>query len=203
MHLADGVLSTPVIVASYGVSIASMAVAAKGIKDEEIPKISLMAGTFFAVSLISIPVPPTSVHPLLCGLIGIILGKKAPLAFFPALLLQALLFRHGGVTSLGANTVMLSIPAYLSHMLYQKIPMKKPAARGGIIGAISVVMTVIILIFLLALTDARFAAGDFSVVKIAMVGHAPLIIVEGIVTAFAVQFIDKNKKDWIEERVLV
>ncbi|AKL96041.1 cobalamin (vitamin B12) biosynthesis CbiM protein CbiM [Clostridium aceticum] len=203
MHLADGVLSTPVIVASYGVSIASMAVAAKGIKDEEIPKISLMAGTFFAVSLISIPVPPTSVHPLLCGLIGIILGKKAPLAFFPALLLQALLFRHGGITSLGANTVMLSLPAYLSYVLYKKMPIKKPAARGGIIGAISVVMTVIILIFLLALTDARFAAGDFSVVKIAMVGHAPLMIVEGIVTAFAVQFIDKNKKDWIEERVLV
>ena len=96
MHLADGVLSTPVIVATYGISIASMAYVAKGIKDEDIPKISLMAGTFFAVSLISIPVPPTSVHPLLCGLIGIILGKKAPWAFFPALLLQALLFRHGG-----------------------------------------------------------------------------------------------------------
>jgi len=203
MHLADGVLSAPVIVASYGASIAGMVVAAKGIKDEEIPKVSLMAGTFFAVSLISIPVPPTSVHPLLCGLIGIILGKKAPLAFFSALLLQALLFRHGGITSLGANTVMLSIPAYLSHVLYKKIPIQKPVTRGGIIGAISVVMTVIILIFLLALTDARFAAGDFSIVKIAMVGHAPIIIVEGIVTAFAVQFIDKNKKDWLEERVLV
>ncbi|NLL51999.1 MAG: cobalt transporter CbiM [Peptococcaceae bacterium] len=203
MHIADGVLSAPVIVASYGVAIAGMVVAAKGIKDEEIPKISLMAGTFFAVSLISIPVPPTSVHPLLCGLIGIILGKKAPLAFFPALLLQALLFRHGGITSLGANTIMHSIPAYLSYVLYNKLPIKQPAGRGGIIGAISVAMTVVILIFLLALTDARFAAGDFSVVKIAIVAHVPLMVVEGIVTAFAVQFIDKYKKDWLEERALV
>ena len=37
-----------------------------------------------AVSLISIPVPPTSVHPPLCGLIGIILGKSS-LGFFPGL----------------------------------------------------------------------------------------------------------------------
>ena len=121
MHIADGVLSTPVIVASYGVAVAGRAVAANGIKDEDIPKISLMAGTFFAVSLISIPVPPTSVHPLLCGLIGVILGKRAPLAFFPALLLQALLFKHG-VLPHWANTVMLSLPAYLCYLIYHKTP---------------------------------------------------------------------------------
>ncbi|NLW24417.1 MAG: cobalt transporter CbiM [Clostridia bacterium] len=197
MHIADGVLSTPVIVASYGVAVAGMAVAAKGIKDEDIPKISLMAGTFFAVSLISIPVPPTSVHPLLCGLIGVILGKRAPLAFFPALLLQALLFKHGGLTSLGANTVMLSIPAYLCYLIYHKTPLKSAAVKGGIVGAISVITTVIILIVLLALTDTRFASGDFSVAQIIMVGHAPLMIVEAVVTAFAVQFLEKNKKSWI------
>ena len=77
MHLADGVLSTPVIIATYGASIVSLVKGAKGIEDEDIPKISLMSATFFAASLISIPVPPTSVHPLLCGLIGIILGKKS------------------------------------------------------------------------------------------------------------------------------
>ncbi len=197
MHLADGVLSTPVIVASYGVTVAGMAMVAKGIKDEDIPKISLMAGTFFAVSLISIPVPPTSVHPLLCGLIGIILGKKAPWAFFPALLLQALLFRHGGLTALGANTFMLSIPAYLSYLLYNKLPIKKPIVRGGIVGVASVMMTVCILIMLLALTDARFASGDFSVVQIIIVGHLPLMIGEAFVTGFAVQFLEKNKKSWV------
>lgn len=198
MHLADGVLSAPVIVATYGASIASMAYGAKGIKDEDIPKISLMAGTFFAVSLISIPVPPTSVHPLLCGLIGVILGKKAPLAFFPALLLQALLFRHGGITSLGANTIMLTIPAYISYSIYSKTPMKKPVIKGGLVGGMSVIMTVIILILLLAFTDARFAQGDFSVVQITAVGHVPLMVAEAIITGFAVQFLEKNKKSWIK-----
>lgn len=197
MHVADGVLSTPVIAASYGLAVAGMAYAAKGIKDEDIPKVSLMAGTFFAVSLISIPVPPTTVHPLLCGLMGIILGKKAPLAFFPALLLQALLFKHGGLTSLGANTIMLTIPAYISYLIYHKLPLKQPSIRGGLVGAISVIMTVVILIILLALTDARFASGDFSVVQIVALGHLPILVAEAIITAFAAQFLEKNNKSWI------
>lgn len=197
MHLADGVLSGPVIVAGYGVAIASMAIAAKNVQEEEIPKISLMAGTFFAVSLISIPVPPTSVHPLLCGLIGIVLGGKAPLAFFPALLLQALLFRHGGLTSLGANTIMLSVPAYCSYLLFNYLPIKKPIFKGGIVGLFSVAMTVLILIFLLAISDARFVDGGFSVAQIIAIGHTPIMFVEAIVTAFAVQFLDKNKKNWV------
>lgn len=200
MHLADGVLSTPVIIATYGASIGVLAIAAKDIEEEDIPKISLMSATFFAASLISIPVPPTSVHPLLCGLIGIILGKRAALAFFPALLLQALLFRHGGITSLGANTIMLFIPAYISYFLYNKLPIKKPLIRAGIVGAISVVMTVIILIILLALTDQRFAQGDFSVIRIVMAGHLPILIGESIITGFAVQFIEKNKPNWIKRK---
>lgn len=59
-------------------------------------------------------------------------------------------------------------------------------------------MTVIILIILLALTDQRFAQGDFSVVKIAIVGHLPILIGESIITGFAVQFIEKNKPNWIK-----
>jgi len=200
MHIADGVLSVPVVVTSYGLAVAGMAVAAKGIKDEDIPKISLMAGTFFAVSLISIPIPPASVHPLLCGLVGIILGKRAPLAFFSALLLQALLFKHGGLTSLGANTVMLTIPAYLSHLIYHKLPIKPASVRGGIAGATSVVLTVAILIVLLALSDTRLASGDFSVAQIIAVGHIPVLLAETVITAFAAQFLEKNKKSWIAEQ---
>ena len=198
MHLADGVLSTPVIATTYAGAIASMVFAAKGIEDEDIPKISLMAGTFFAISLISIPVPPTSVHPLVCGLIGIILGAKSSLAFFIALLLQALLFKHGGITSLGANTLMLTIPAYISYLIYKKLPIKNKIVKAGIIGFLSVVMTVIILIILLALTDERFAQGDFSVAKIIAVSHIPIMLIEGVLTAFAIGFIEKNKPNWIK-----
>lgn len=197
MHLADGVLSMPVALATYGVSLGAMAYAAKKTREEDIPKISLMAATFFAVSLISIPVPPTSVHPLLAGLIGIILGAQAPLAFFVALLLQALLFKHGGLSSLGANTLMLTLPAYLSYFLYRKLRIENKVLRAGLIGGISVLTTVVILVSLLAITDQRFAQGDYSLIKIAALSHLPIVAIEAVITGFAVSFIEKNKADWI------
>ena len=114
MHIADGVLSTPVAVGASALTAAAIAYSVKGMKEEDIPKTSLMAGVFFAVSLISIPVGPSSIHPLFAGLLGVVLGRRAPLAIFVGLLLQAVLFQHGGLSTLGANTLMLAIPALLS-----------------------------------------------------------------------------------------
>lgn len=196
MHLADGVLSPEMVVATYVATGASIAYGLKGIEEDDIPKIALMSGTFFAASLISIPVPPSSVHPLLCGLIGIILGKRSALAFFPALFLQALLFKHGGLTSLGANTFLLFIPALISSYIYRNLKIR-PFIKGTIVGGFSVVMTVIILIGILFLTDKRFAAGDFSVINILVLSHLPLVLVEGILTGAAVEFLEKTKTDWI------
>lgn len=197
MHLADGVLSTSVVVATSAAAAAGVAVGIKGIEDEDIPKVSLMSAAFFGASLISIPVPPTSVHPLLCGLIGVLLGRKLCLAFLPALLLQALLFRHGGLTTVGANTLLLAIPGYLSYLLFRHLPVKNITLRGGIAGGLSVVLAVVVLIALLVMTDPRFAQGDFSVARIVAVGHLPLVAVEGFVTGFAVRFLEKHKPAWI------
>ncbi|MDI9471898.1 MAG: CbiM family transporter [Bacillota bacterium] len=196
MHLADGVLSPTMVALTYVATAASIGYELKKTDSEDIPKVALMAGTFFAASLISIPIPPSSVHPLLCGLIGIILGGKSVLAFFPALFLQALLFRHGGLTTLGANTVLLFIPAVISSWIYRKIKLN-PLVKGTIVGALSVVMTVIILVVILMLTDKRFAAGDFSVVKILVLTHFPLVIAEGLITGAAARFLEKTKTDWI------
>ncbi len=199
MHLADGVLGPAMVAVTYTASAAGIAYGIKKTDNDDIPKIALMAGTFFAASLISIPIPPSSVHPLLCGLIGIILGGKSALAFFPALFLQALLFQHGGLTTLGANTILLFVPALVSSLLYRKLKLKA-LVKGTIVGALSVVMTVLILIGILFLTDERFAAGDFSVIKILILTHLPLVLIEGILTGAAVQFLEKTKTDWIHER---
>lgn len=197
MHIADGVLSPVMIGVTYAAAIGSVAYGAKGIEEDDIPKIALMAGTFFAASLISIPIPPSSAHALLCGLIGIILGRRSALAFMPALFLQALLFKHGGLTSLGANTILLFIPAMISYWLYRGLGKLPPFVKGTIIGALSVCMTVTILIIILFLTDPRFAAGDFSPINMLVLSHLPLVLVEGILTGAAAQFLEKAKPDWI------
>ena len=200
MHIADGVLSTPVVATTAVATAAVLAYSVKGMKEEEIPKTSLMAGVFFAVSLISIPVGPSSIHPLFAGLLGVILGRRAPLALFVGLLLQAVLFQHGGLTTLGANTLMLSIPALLAGFLYYSMPKQAVIFRGALVGALSVMITVLVLIVLLIITDMRFGQGTFSVINILIAGHLPLAAIEAVVTGFALQLIARAKPEMLEHK---
>ncbi len=196
MHIADGVLSTPVAAVTSGVTAAVLAYSVKGIKEEEIPRTSLMAGFFFAVSLISIPVGPSTIHPIFAGLLGVILGRRAPLALFVGLLLQAVLFQHGGLTTLGANTLMLSVLALLSHKIYHSMMFGRQIfLRGALVGGFSVAATVFILVLLLIMTDLAFTEGTFSVINILVVGHLPLVAIEAFVTGAALKLIAKAKPE--------
>jgi cobalt/nickel transport system permease protein len=58
---------------------------------------------FFVASLIHVPFGPTSVHLLIPGLVGAMLGPSAFLSIGLGLLLQSLLFQFGGITALGAK----------------------------------------------------------------------------------------------------
>jgi cobalt/nickel transport system permease protein len=200
MHIADGVLSTPVAGITAAAAAATLVYSVAGMKEEEIPKTSLMAGVFFAVSLISIPVGPSSIHPLFAGLLGVILGRRAPLAIFVGLLLQAVLFQHGGLTTLGANTLMLALPALLSYRLFHQMTNRSVLFRGALVGGASVMVTVVILIVLLILTDPRFGEGMFSVINILVVGHLPLVAIEAVVTGSALQLISNAKPEILEKK---
>ncbi len=193
MHIADGVLSTPVAAGTSALTAATLVYSVKGMKEEEIPKTSLMAGVFFAVSLISIPVGPSTIHPLFAGLLGVVLGRRAPLAIFVGLLLQAVLFQHGGLTTLGANTLMLAVPALLSYKLFYGMANRPVFLRGALVGGLAVMVTVVLLIVLLFLTDPRFGEGTLSVINILAVGHLPLVVIEALVTGSALQLIQKAK----------
>ncbi|RQD68608.1 MAG: cobalt transporter CbiM [Tindallia sp. MSAO_Bac2] len=197
MHISDGVLSTPVAAGTTALTAATLAYSVKGMKEEEIPKTSLMAGAFFAVSLISIPVGPSTIHPLFSGLLGVMLGRRAPLAIFVGLLLQAVLFQHGGLTTLGANTVMLSIPALISYRLYHGMPGRAVFFRGALLGGLSVAITVGLLVVLLFLTDPRFGEGFLSVINILIAGHIPLVAIEALVTGSAIQLVEKAKPEML------
>jgi len=198
MHLADGVLNAPTIAITYAGAAALVGYGLKHIQEDEIPRISLMTGTFFAVSLISIPVGPSSIHPLVAGLLGVMLGRRAPVAFFIGLLLQALLFQHGGLTSLGANTLMLAIPALLARQAYQRLPLK-PLVKGMVAGALATVLTVAILVLLLVTSQPLFAQGAASVVNLLIIGHIPLVAIEAVITGFALQLMTRAKPQWLEE----
>lgn len=201
MHIADGVLNAPTIAATYAGTALMLKWSLKDMAEDEIPRISLTTGTFFAVSLMSIPVGPSSIHPLMVGIMGVMLGRRATLAFFIGLLLQALLFQHGGITSLGANTLMLAIPALVAQQVYLRFPLA-PLVKGMMAGALATVLTVLLLIVMLVASQPLFAQGTLSAVRMLIVGHVPLVVMEAVVTGFALQLMVRAKPDWLQEGVL-
>lgn len=82
MHIPDGILPTSVCLAGYATTGVATWVSLRKINQKEnpresIPKASLLTAAFFVASWIHIPVPPTSVHLVLNGLLGVVLGYYA------------------------------------------------------------------------------------------------------------------------------
>lgn len=200
MHLSDGVLNMPAVVVTSVVAGGMLVNSFKGIEEEEIPKISLMTATFFTFALISFPVGPSSVHPLLGGLIGIILGTRSTIAIFIGLLLQAIIFQHGGLTTLGMNTIMVSVPAIISYKVFSKCMAKKKNLifSSTLAGGLSVLLTVVILVGVLFFSNDTYGEGFFSVINILVLGHLPLAIGEAILTAIVINFVYKVRPNVLE-----
>lgn len=204
MHLSDGVLTMPVVTVTTVAAGSLIAYSLKTLKQEDIPKISLMTATFFVLSLISIPIGPSSVHPLLCGLLGIMLGWQSPVAIFISLLLQALLFQHGGLTTLGANTLLVSVPAILCYYFFFHFNKNKKMSQtviAGLSGLIGVLLAVLILIATLFITSSYFSEGSLSVIKLLVIGHIPLLFIETLLTAFIINILVKVRPELILRKI--
>lgn len=208
MHISDGVLSAPVVAGTAVVAAGFVAYGLKGMKEEEIPKVALMSATFFVGSLIHFSVGVSSVHLLLSGIIGLTLGKRTPVAIAVSLILQLLLLQFGGLSSLGANILSVSLPAMLIGALVRPHlgkNSKKDFALGAFAGGAGVVGTMFILILLLVESNLRFGYGAFSTANMLIIAHIPVVLIEAVVTGFAVQMIVKGKPEvfGIEPRLYV
>ena len=119
IHIPDGFLAAPWWVGGFVVAAPLILLGAWRIRDEEIPQVALLTAAFFVASYVHVPVPAgPKTHLLLNGLLGMILGRRAPLAIVVGLFLQAALFSHGGFLSLGVNTCVMALPALLAWLLF-------------------------------------------------------------------------------------
>lgn len=192
MHISDGVLPISVTIGGYAASAALVAWSAHRTHNEELPKLAVMTAAFFVASLVHVPFGPTSVHLLIPGLTGALLGTSAFLSIALGLLLQSLLFQFGGLTALGANALMMGLPALACGWFFQRFKgesIKRQTIMGGIAGAAGTALAAVILAALLATGGENF----FGVAKIALVAHVPVILIEGGVSAFTVGFLAKVK----------
>src|SRR5205823_13141938 len=118
VHISDGVLTLPWLAGGFALAAVLALLAAYRVRDEEIPRIALLTAAFFVASLIHVRLGPTSVHLLLNGLVGVVLGRRAGLAILVGLTLQAVLLGHGGFTTIGVNACVLTYPALLAGPLF-------------------------------------------------------------------------------------
>jgi cobalt/nickel transport system permease protein len=183
---------------SYVVCGSLVAYTTKRMDLKDIPKTAVMTSCFFVASLIHIPLGPTSVHLILNGLVGIVLGRMAFVSIFVGLTLQALLFQHGGVTTIGANSVMMGIPALLAYRifnLHKKHPFRPNGAIfGALAGASGIFIGTLILAGLLLTTGSEF----IGVAKYAILAYLPVMTIEGIVSGFVTSFLLRVKPEILE-----
>ncbi|MBI2805503.1 MAG: cobalt transporter CbiM [Planctomycetes bacterium] len=138
VHISDGVLAWPWLAAGFALAALFLWISVWRLREEEVPRIALLTAAFFVSSLIHIKAPPTSIHLLLTGLVGVVLGPRAALAIFVGLLLQVLLMQHGGYLTLGVNTCVMSVPALLAYFFFQALhrldALRAPFGRGLLVG---------------------------------------------------------------------
>jgi cobalt/nickel transport system permease protein len=139
VHISDGVLAAPWWLGGFAVAGLLALAAAWRIREEEVPKIALLTAAFFVASLLHLRVGPTSVHLLLNGLVGVVLGWRAGLAILVGLALQVALLGHGGFTTIGINSVILVLPALLAWQLFGALHrahwLRRPWFRAALVGA--------------------------------------------------------------------
>ena len=197
MHISDGVLPLSVTVGGYAASAALTAWSARRTRSEALPKVAVVTAAFFVASLIHVPFGPTSVHLLIPGLAGALLGPSSFLAIGLGLLLQSILFQFGGLTALGANALMMGVPALVCGVFFQRLKgttRRRQSIVGGIAGALGTTLAALILALLLAAGGEDF----FGVAKLALAAHVPVILIEGVVSAFTVDFLARVKPELLE-----
>ena len=120
MHISEGVLSAPVLLAGAGGSLAGITIGLKKMDAADVPRVAVLSAAFFVASLIHVPIGPANVHLILNGLAGLVLGWVAFPAIFVGLTLQALLFQYGGITTLGVNTWNMAFPAVVCYGFFAR-----------------------------------------------------------------------------------
>jgi len=193
MHISEGVLSAPVLISGGVLTAVGTAVGLKKLDYDRIMTVSILAATFFVASLIHVPIGPGSVHLILNGLLGLILGWVCFPAILIALLLQAIFFQFGGLLVLGVNTFTMAAPALLCFYLVRPW-LERPgtrAAAGFMAGFFSVFLSALLVAGSLALSDLGFLA----TAKLIVVANIPVMVIEGFITMFTVAFLARVQPD--------
>lgn len=195
MHISEGVLSAPVLVSTGVLGAVLTFYGFYRMKGDMLARTALMSSMFFVGSFIHLPVGPSSVHLVLNGIVGAVLGFCAFPAIFTALVIQALLFQFGGFTTLFTNTFVMGLPALIGYYIFNHGLKHRYLKRNLLFfltGGVPVLASAVLLSGVLALSGEGF----FTAAKALFLMHLFVVAVEGTVSVFLFGFILKVYPDF-------
>lgn len=213
MHIAEGIL--PIRHAAFWGSVAVPFVIWSwrkvrqilGNKDPTVRASLGMAFSFaFAATVFPVPVPAVGVSSHICftPLLAFLLGPTT--VVFPTmviLLIQAIFFAHGGLTTLGANVFTLGVIAPFGAWGLAKILTRlriPPVVIVGLVGFISDLAVYLAdsCILAFAFQGERSFGYWFKIVALGFApGQVPLAILEGILSAYLFNALFKRRAELI------
>ena len=195
MHIPDGFLSPIVtgVTDVAGITTWVDSVRKLPFDVEQIPRWGMAGAMLFAVEVFSFPVPGgTSVHLSGVPLVTLTLGP-APALFLSGivLLLQAILFGHGGILTWGANFLNIGIiGVMLTWVIYSLAKRFLPTALlAGIATGIAILCGALAASIELGMSGVLPLIPTLSVMGIATL---PVSLIEGIITGVFLGFYRKR-----------
>ncbi len=211
LHIPDGYLSLDIVIVTFIITIIVWIIAFKKIKltEQQVPIMGLLTALFFAAMMLNFPlVGPTTAHLLGGASIGLILGPFAGvISMTITLVLQALLFGDGGITTLGANVLNIGIlSVFIPCIVFIAMnKLVKPKTNGSI-------YTIIFISAFFGDLLAAVAAGTevglsslspwFGIniaVPVMALNHSIIGVAEGIVTVVLIGTLLKLRPDVLEK----
>lgn len=208
MHIPDGFLAMNTWIPTWLVSIGgigySLRRTTKTLKEKTIPLMGVMSAFIFAAQMLNFPVAGgTSGHLLGGALAAILLGPfPAAIVITVVLIAQCFIFQDGGVTTLGANILNMSLVGTIGgYLIYNAIHRMTSSNRGMLLSAgIAAWFSVVISASVCAIELAVSGTSPFGIVLPAMAGvHALIGIGEAVITCLVLGFIMRVRPDLIYE----
>lgn len=209
MHIAEGFLpptwaAVYFVIAAPFVIIGLKQVRSKSSSNKDIKMLlGLVAAYAFILSAMKIPsVTGSCSHPTGTGLSAILFGPFiSSVVGVIVLLFQAILLAHGGLTTLGANTVSMGIAGpIVSYILYRALKNKNKKAAVFLAACIGDLATYFVTSVQLALAfpGGGFGAAFTKFFSIFSITQIPLAIVEGILTVVIFEFVESHSGKELE-----
>ncbi|MEM8674297.1 MAG: cobalt transporter CbiM [Cyanobacteria bacterium P01_G01_bin.67] len=211
MHIPDGFLPPQVCLAGYALTGGVTWYSLRQIKRDRytqanIPKASLLTAAFFVASLIHIPIPPSSVHLILNGLMGAVLGYYAFPAILIGLFFQAVMFQHGGMSTLGINAIILGTPAIAAyyvfrqreHLVGRRQLLTKILSFASGAGALLLSATMFAILLVTHISPDLNVNAERTAIMVSLGGYLIQAVIEGVFSVMLISFLEQVKPELLK-----